>query len=81
MTDANGNGIAGVTVSLYDSNRIAIAGTIADENGFYYFFGLDAGDYSVEFTSVDDQSQTVTVMNGELAQADFVVDVTWFVQI
>jgi len=56
--DANGNGlqdegeagIAGVTVTLLDANGLPNGTAVSDENG-QYFFGVTAGDYSVQVDS------------------------------
>ena len=55
--DANGNGIqdagekgiAGDTVTLYNSSGVAIATTTTDTQGNYLFSGLSAGNYTVGF--------------------------------
>ncbi len=46
-------GIAGVTMSLLDTNGVSIASTTTDETGFYLFDGLPDGDYTVVVTDTD----------------------------
>ncbi|HOV47861.1 MAG TPA: SdrD B-like domain-containing protein [Anaerolineae bacterium] len=46
--DAGEEGIAGVTVKLYDNSNNLLATTTTDSNGNYYFPGLVAGTYVVE---------------------------------
>jgi SdrD B-like domain/Secretion system C-terminal sorting domain len=58
--DANGNGrqdagespAQGITVTLYNSANVAIATTVTDANGGYFFSNLDAGTYSVGFSNL-----------------------------
>lgn len=52
VQDANETGIAGVTVTLYNSLGTAIATTTTDANGNYQFANLAAGDYSVGFSNL-----------------------------
>ncbi len=52
IQDANEHGIAGVTVTLYDVNGVAIKSTITDQNGAYSFPDLFPGTYSVGFTTI-----------------------------
>lgn len=46
------DGIAGVTVFLYDAIGSLIQSTITDEMGFYTFSNLVAGTYSIEFINL-----------------------------
>ena len=58
--DANGNGtqdagetgVAGITVTLYNSGGTAIATTATDANGNYQFVNLAAATYSVGFSNL-----------------------------
>ena len=50
--DAGEQGIAGVTVTLYNSSNIAVASTITDANGFYFFPNVDPGTYTVGFSTI-----------------------------
>lgn len=43
-------GVAGVTVTLYNSTGVVIGTTVTDAYGNYLFTGLAPGDYSVGFT-------------------------------
>lgn len=45
-------GVAGVSVTLYNSTGTAIAYTATDKNGFYLFSGLADGTYSVGFANL-----------------------------
>ena len=38
-----------ITVKLYDTNGNLLAETVTDAQGIYWFTGLDAGEYEVEF--------------------------------
>lgn len=57
--DANGNGIqdsgeygvGGVTVNLLDEHGNWLSSTMTDSSGYYYFGGLGAGTYEVEFVA------------------------------
>jgi protocatechuate 3,4-dioxygenase beta subunit len=50
LQDAGEDGVAGVTVTLYDASNNAIATVVTDGEGFYSFNNLDAGTYTVGFT-------------------------------
>lgn len=50
VQDANELGFSGVTVMLYDGSGNAIASTVTDATGFYYFCDLIPGTYSVGFS-------------------------------
>ncbi len=58
--DANESGIAGVTVTLYNTAGTAIASAITDQNGGYFFSNLDAGSYTVGFTTIPAQTVFTT---------------------
>ncbi|MEL7423596.1 MAG: SdrD B-like domain-containing protein, partial [Bacteroidota bacterium] len=45
--------VPGVTVNLKDADGNVIATTVTDDNGEYYFLGLDPGTYSVQFVIPD----------------------------
>jgi protocatechuate 3,4-dioxygenase beta subunit len=51
VLDRGENGIAGVTVSLYDAANNLVATTVTDANGNYSFGGLPAGGYTVKVAS------------------------------
>jgi hypothetical protein len=52
IQDSNENGVGGVTVQLYNSNDVYLGKTITNNEGFYIFTGLNAGDYYVNFSSL-----------------------------
>jgi hypothetical protein len=52
VQDATETGVAGVTVTLYNSSGTAIATTTTDANGKYIFANLAAADYSVGFSNL-----------------------------
>ncbi len=52
LQDANETGVAGVSVTLYNSSNVAIATTTTDANGMYQFTGLTPGTYSVGFSNL-----------------------------
>lgn len=58
VQDTGEEGIAGVTVKLYDSNNL-LATTTTDANGNYYFPGLVAGTYVVEVNNGADLPGTI----------------------
>jgi hypothetical protein len=47
LDDCTGAGLAGWTIELYDG-EVCIATTTTDADGYYQFFGLEAGDYTVK---------------------------------
>ncbi len=49
IQDVGVNGIQGVTVLLLDDTQTEIGNTTTDENGYYEFTSLNAGDYYVQF--------------------------------
>ncbi|MFC4261563.1 SdrD B-like domain-containing protein [Ferruginibacter yonginensis] len=50
VQDATEPGIAGVTVSLFTSADVFVAGTITDNNGNYAFYDVPAGNYYIKIT-------------------------------
>lgn len=52
VQDAGEPGVAGVTVTLYNSVGAAIGSTTTDANGNYQFINLAAGSYSVGFSNL-----------------------------
>lgn len=84
--DADGDGcvdswekrLAGVTVTLKDSNGNVVATTVTDSNGRYVFPNLKAGTYKVEvpdpangYKLVSSSPRTVIVTDGSTKQANF----------
>ncbi|WP_176745730.1 SdrD B-like domain-containing protein, partial [Staphylococcus sp. HMSC068H08] len=53
-------GIAGVTVTLKDSDGNVLKTTTTDESGKYQFTDLDSGDYIVHFDKPEGFTQTTT---------------------
>jgi len=51
IQDATESGIPGVTVILYDAAGVALNSTITDQNGRYFFSNLNAGSYTVGFST------------------------------
>ena len=47
VRDADGLPISGVTVRLFDELDQVILETTTDEQGFYYFIGIEAGTYRI----------------------------------
>lgn len=75
VADVNGNPIVGITVRLFDSNGNLVTETVTDENGFYYFVDIEAGDYTVKVTyNGQTYTQETTVAENELAQVDFKIE-------
>jgi protocatechuate 3,4-dioxygenase beta subunit len=60
IQDANESGVAGVTVTLYDDGGTAVASTVTDANGYYYFPNLEPGDYTVGFSNLPNGSIVTT---------------------
>lgn len=69
--DASGLPVIGATIELHDAQGL-IASTTTDENGFYYFFDIDDGEYSI-LVHLDDQVHMFAVIatNQELTLAIF----------
>ena len=75
VMDVDGNPIVGVTVKLFDSSGNLVAETVTDENGFYYFVDIKAGDYVIEVTyNGQTYAQETSVAKDELAQVDFEIE-------
>lgn len=71
--DATENGIPGVTVILYDAANTAIASTVTDQNGRYLFSNLNAGSYTVGFSTIPGKLVFTTqdvVAAGDAADSD-----------
>lgn len=66
--DAGEPGVACVTVTLYNSSNVAVAQTVTDANGFYFFSNVLPGTYSVGFSTIPAAS-TFTVQNAAIATA------------
>jgi len=71
IQDAGEPGIPGVTVNLFDKSGNKIASTVTDQNGFYLFSGLCAGDYAVAVDQTTVPSGFVpTVCNNQAGVGD-----------
>lgn len=66
IQDLTESGIPGVTVTLYNSGGTAVASTITDQSGRYFFSNLTAGNYTVGFTTIPEQL-TFTVRDNAVA--------------
>ncbi len=53
-------GVAGVTVTLYDNNNVAVSQTVTDNTGFYFFSNLLPGTYNVGFSNIPASSSFTT---------------------
>lgn len=53
IQDTDENGLAGVTVALYDANTNFLQQTITDSEGLYRFAGFPGGSYLVKFQPED----------------------------
>ncbi len=62
--------VPGVTVNLKDENGMVIATTVTDENGEYYFLGLDPGTYSVQFVIPDGFDYTADNLGDDASDSD-----------
>ncbi len=73
IQNATESGVPGVTVTLYDAANVAVASAVTDQNGKYFFSNLNAGNYTVGFTTIPSQlvftAQDV-VAAGDAADSD-----------
>lgn len=70
IQDANETGVAGITVTLYNSSGTPIATTSTDVDGNYKFINLPAGDYSVGFSNLPPEYSMTTQTNGTADGSD-----------
>lgn len=71
--DATEKGIAGITVTLYDANNVAVTSAITDQNGRYFFSNLNPGTYTVGFGTTPGKLVFTTkdvVAAGDAADSD-----------
>jgi len=68
VQDPEEGNVVGVTVSLYGSDGTLIDTVVTDANGEYFFTGLPAGDYYIEFDLPTGFS--VTAQNAGASDAD-----------
>ncbi|MFC5938707.1 SdrD B-like domain-containing protein [Corynebacterium choanae] len=73
--DPQDSGIADVTVELHDADGKVIATTTTDQDGYYHFDTLPAGDYVVVVQTPDGMVQSADPDNGALSES-FTVTVT-----
>lgn len=52
VQDAGEAGIAGVTVTLYNTSGSAVATAVTDANGFYFFANVNPGTYTIGFSTL-----------------------------
>jgi len=87
IQDFNEPGIEGVVVTLFDVFDNVVAVVVSDENGFYEFVDVPAGDYFIVFeiededleptladVGDDDQDSDITEENGPGSTAIFTLD-------
>ncbi len=63
IQDAGEQGIANVTVKLYDCSGNLLAQTTTDANGYYLFGNLNAGSYTVQFVKPSGYTFTIQDAN------------------
>jgi len=68
--DSDEGGVAGITVTLYNSSNVAIGTTTTDINGNYKFINLPAGTYSVGFSNIPDDYGITTQTTGTSSGSD-----------
>lgn len=69
IQDAGEQGVAGVTVTLFDATGKVVASAVTDAYGKYLFTGLTPGSYSVQFTEPPNYTFT-TQTNGTTDGSD-----------
>ncbi len=67
--DEPGNGISNVTVTLVDESGNVIGAVLTDENGYYEFTDLPAGEYTVVVGSGPDSTVLTTPANDNVSLA------------
>ncbi|WP_367388523.1 SdrD B-like domain-containing protein [Lewinella sp. LCG006] len=70
--DDNEPAISGVTVNLKDVNGVVIATTVTNDDGEYYFLGLDPGSYSIQFVIPDGFDYTASNQGDDALDSDIV---------
>lgn len=76
VRDAVDEDLFGVTITLFNSNGDTVAQTTTDENGFYSFSDLAAGDYTIVETQPQDYDQGT---NNVGSLGGLVVDDSFFI--
>jgi protocatechuate 3,4-dioxygenase beta subunit len=72
IQDAGEPGIAGVTVSLYNSAGLAVRTTITDNNGYYKFDDVMPGTYTLGLTQPVGYTVTLQDAGPDLSDNDFI---------
>ena len=70
IQDAGEPGIAGVTVTLYNSTGLAIATVVTDNNGHYQFNDVANGTYSIGITPPIGYNVTTALQGGASTDSD-----------
>ncbi|MCI2753590.1 SdrD B-like domain-containing protein, partial [Staphylococcus lugdunensis] len=70
IQDSDEKGIAGVTVTLKDSDGNTIGTTTTDESGKYQFTDLEDGTYEVSFTTPEDYTPTTVNAGNDEKDSD-----------
>ena len=65
IQDSGEPGIAGITVTLYNSSSVVIGNMVTDAYGMYKFDNLPAATYQVGFTAASNYSFTVQTNNND----------------
>ena len=68
IQDAGENGIANVTVKLYNSSSSLIATTTTDESGIYGFTCLPTGTYTVQFTLPSGYTSSAKLQGSDISK-------------
>ncbi len=69
IQDAGEEGVAGITVILYDNGGNILTTTVTNLDGYYLFPNLDAGNYSIQFTNLP-QNYIFTIANSTTDDID-----------
>jgi hypothetical protein len=68
VIDNGEKGLPGVTVTIFDINKVPLATTITDQNGNYHFDGLIPGVYSIMVTKADNLTFDPQALGGVTGQ-------------
>ncbi len=74
IQDSDEDGLAGVTVNLYDEDDNQVATTISDQHGRYYFELVDEGRYYMTFTPPQGYSPTLDGVGDNNTNSDVVLE-------
>ena len=71
----NGDPFVGITVSYSDEGSSFTRSTLTDEDGYYYFYGLDDGNYTVfpddHWHTLNPAAQLVSIIGGDVQASPF----------